>query len=157
VVDIENQLGYTYVELLRAIPLVPANPVDVATPPVRHHALVSGINRGQLSGSFIIAVHKVDKKKGTREFLGYESVLNRWQTSGCSNCQIHLNVKAHIPLKTLSTNDIDDEDIRVEGSIVGRRTTATDDKVHEILGDKKDGWAITVVDTKQGTVVQKPL
>ena len=57
---------------------------------------VSRINRGGISGSFVIAAHaEVD---GKMELIGYEAVLSRWHVAGCMNCQLHLEAKATIPI-----------------------------------------------------------
>jgi tyrosinase len=61
--------------------------------PVVH---VSGINRGRIAGSFVIAAHaEVD---GEKQLIGYEAVLSRWHVAGCANCQLHLESKAAFPV-----------------------------------------------------------
>jgi tyrosinase len=163
VVNIEGQLGYTYPK--------PDKPVTVFQKPVsatetkstsltginrpQHHAIVSGINRAQLSGSFIIAMHKVNTATKERTVVGYQAVLNRWQTAGCANCQTHLNVRAHIPLRALTAKDVENKDIVLEGSVIGRRATAKDDQIIDDYGTEEDAWRWEVMDTLNGEVVDK--
>jgi tyrosinase len=72
---------------------------------VTHHAKVHGINRGAIGGSFLVATFKEDKD-GKRSLLGYESILSRWHTSGCANCQNHQQVKTFVPLRGVSDEDL---------------------------------------------------
>jgi tyrosinase len=65
-------------------------------PPTVPIVRVTGLNRAVIPGSFVIAVRAV--VDGEERVVGTESVLSRWQTAGCANCQLHLGVKAFIPL-----------------------------------------------------------
>jgi tyrosinase len=57
---------------------------------------VSGINRGPIAGSFVIAAHaEIDGKK---QLIGHEAVLSRWHVAGCANCQLHLESKPAFPV-----------------------------------------------------------
>ena len=57
---------------------------------------VSGINRGRIAGSFVIAAHaEID---GEKQLIGHEAVLSRWHVAGCANCQLHLESKAAFPI-----------------------------------------------------------
>jgi tyrosinase len=93
VVDIGN-LGYQfgpgsldpYANPDTPIPPFPSGPV----------VHVSGINRGRIAGSFVIAAHaEIDGKK---QLIGHEAVLSRWHVAGCANCQLHLESKAAFPV-----------------------------------------------------------
>jgi tyrosinase len=53
---------------------------------------VSGINRGNISGSFLVSAFGTTG--GQRVHLGTEAILSRWNVSECANCQTHLEVKA---------------------------------------------------------------
>jgi tyrosinase len=65
----------------------------LAPGPVVH---VSGINRGRIAGSFVIAAHaEID---GEKQLIGHEAVLSRWHVAGCANCQLHLESKAAFPI-----------------------------------------------------------
>jgi len=103
VVDIEGSLGYTYGpgsftnehRVLKREVKLPQS----AAPPPEHFLAVSGLSRGAIRGSFAIStwatdVHGSDDKR----LLDVRSVLSRWHTSGCANCQTHLNVKTFVPL-----------------------------------------------------------
>jgi len=162
VVDIEGQLGYTYIDEPATVfplpqPGLPAQ--DIATVSginrPQHHAIISGINRAQLSGSFVIAMHKVNTATKERTVVGYQAVLNRWKTAGCANCQTHLNVRAHIPLRALTKEDVEDKNVILEGSVIGRRATAKDDQIIDDYGTAEDAWRWEVMDTWEGTVVEK--
>jgi len=67
--------------------------------------MVHDVNRGAIGGSFVIATYK-QEKDGKKTLLGYESILNRWHTSGCANCQTHLKVKVFIPLHGVTGDDL---------------------------------------------------
>ena len=67
--------------------------------------MIHGVNRGTIGGSFLVATYREDKD-GKRTMLGYESILNRWHTSGCANCQTHMNVKAFIPLPGIGEDEL---------------------------------------------------
>jgi|GEM_PF-454253 len=53
---------------------------------------VSGINRGNISGSFLVSAFGTTG--GQRVHLGTEAILSRWNVNECANCQTHLEVKA---------------------------------------------------------------
>jgi tyrosinase len=74
---------------------------------VKHYAMVHGIDRGAIGGSFLVATFKEDKD-GKRSLLGYESILSRWHTSGCANCQNHQQVKTFVPLHGISDADLEE-------------------------------------------------
>lgn len=89
VVNIEA-MGYTYKvpnRLIMAPHPQPAAPI-LAT---------GGVNRGAIAGSFVVSAWAVDEK-GKEQLVGAEPVPSRWHISGCSNCQNHLEARAHFPL-----------------------------------------------------------
>jgi tyrosinase len=70
--------------------------VPILPPPPGPVVHVSGINRGRIAGSFVIAAHaEID---GEKQLIGYEAVLSRWHLAGCANCQLHLESKAAFPV-----------------------------------------------------------
>jgi tyrosinase len=92
-------------------------------PDAKHYGQVNGINRGAIGGSFIVATFKEDKD-GKRSLLGYESILSRWHTSGCANCQNHQQVKTFVPLRGVSDDDL--QELNSNGSmLVGGAQTPT--------------------------------
>ena len=98
VIDIENQLGYTYgpgsLDQYATPPA--AHPMALKASPPVHTVAVSGINRANIRGSFLIsAFATVD---GEREYIGTKAVLSRWHVEGCMNCLSHLEAKATFPL-----------------------------------------------------------
>jgi tyrosinase len=74
-----------------------ANP-DTPIPPFPDGPVVhvSGINRGRIAGSFVIAAHA--ESDGEKRLIGFEAVLSRWHVAGCANCQLHLESKATFPV-----------------------------------------------------------
>jgi tyrosinase len=120
--DIEGQLGYTYGngsldDLAGAAP-APAVPAQAAPAPAapapgnERKVHVTGINRGHISGSFLItAFAEVD---GERMPIGSEAVLSRWHVDGCANCQTHLLAGASFPLHGLGAEQPGAGAIQVE-------------------------------------------
>jgi tyrosinase len=109
-INIEKQLGYTYgpgsleEPKLTALAMAPGHSSKVVR--------VSGINRGAIRGSFVIAAFAtIDGKKHR---LGAEAVLSRWHVEGCANCQTHLEAKAFIPMHGLQAATADAAKIGVE-------------------------------------------
>jgi len=74
-----------------------ANPNTPIPPfPTGSVVQVSGINRGAIAGSFVIAAHaEID---GKTQLIGFEAVLSRWHVAGCANCQLHLESQAAFPV-----------------------------------------------------------
>ena len=93
VVDIGN-LGYGFGPGSVDKYAYPDTPIPPFPPgPVVH---VSGINRGRIAGSFVIAAHA--ESGGEKRLIGFEAVLSRWHVAGCANCQLHLESKATFPV-----------------------------------------------------------
>lgn len=92
-INIEKQLGYTY----GPGSLAEREPgMSVLTNRSTKVVRVSGINRANVRGSFMIsAFARVD---GERVHIGTEAVFSRWNVQGCANCQTHLETKAFIAL-----------------------------------------------------------
>jgi tyrosinase len=127
--NIERQLGYTYADgsldgLARvavaqsAAASAPTSaPASVSEPKVH----VSGINRGGISGSFLItAFAEID---GERKPIGSEAVLSRWHVDGCANCQTHLLAGASFPLHGLNIEQLGrgaiGVEVRTHGGLLG--------------------------------------
>ncbi|EON62145.1 hypothetical protein W97_01364 [Coniosporium apollinis CBS 100218] len=112
VINIETQLNYTYPRLSESDPLHPSEPLlgspPASSPPTLR---VSGINRGAISGSFVLSIYAT--LEGQTRLMGVESVLSRWHTSGCANCQTHLNVKTFVPLHGLTLEEAEKADFDV--------------------------------------------
>ncbi|KAK3988941.1 hypothetical protein QBC44DRAFT_292029 [Cladorrhinum sp. PSN332] len=68
---------------------------------------VTGANRGKINGSFVISTWGRDKETGKETLVGVEAVLSRWNVSGCSNCQNHLEAGGHVSLVGLSPESAD--------------------------------------------------
>ncbi len=93
--NIETQLGYTYSPgSLAAEPEMMLAKAPETSGRTLH---VSRINKAPLRGSFIVAAYR-NSAEG-KELIGYKTVLSRWDSGSCINCQTHLEVKAafHIP------------------------------------------------------------
>jgi tyrosinase len=110
--NIERQLGYTYgsgsLDSLAAV--APAQPAQASASEPKVH--VSGINRGNIGGSFLITAYA--NVNGERTAIGTEAILSRWHTDGCANCQTHLLAGATFPLHGLSAERLGDEGLEVE-------------------------------------------
>lgn len=96
VVNIEH-LGYKYREPNHLL----------APPPLASAPFLSssGVNRGAIAGSFVISAWAVDPETKREQLVGVEPVLSRWHVSGCSNCQNHLESRAHFQLTGWSIED----------------------------------------------------
>ncbi|UOQ72028.1 tyrosinase family protein [Hymenobacter cellulosilyticus] len=113
-INIETQLGYTYtVGSLAEVPVTAqATPAVAAPAPDAKVLHVSQVNKAPIKGSFIIAAFA--EKDGKKELIGYKSVLSRWDSGSCINCQTHLEVKAAFPLTTLREEEKTLDNITVE-------------------------------------------
>ncbi|KAF8854520.1 Di-copper centre-containing protein [Acephala macrosclerotiorum] len=97
-VDIEHQLGYKYETIPKATPKIPGH---AAVASVR----VSGVNKNHISGSHQLAIWA--KGPTGLQLVGMESVLSRWHTSGCKNCQANADTVRWIPLPGIDPEDVD--------------------------------------------------
>jgi tyrosinase len=110
--NIETQLGYTYGpgSLDELAGDAPVQSLTAAENEPKVH--VTGINRGEIRGSFLIAAFAgVD---GERKLIGSEAVLSRWHVEGCANCQTHLKAAASFPLHGLAAERLGGDAIQVE-------------------------------------------
>lgn len=74
---------------------------------------VSGINREQIRGSFLVLAYA--DLNGKEIFLGSHSVLSRWNVANCENCQNTLDVEAFFNLSDkLTDEEIKQAHFRVE-------------------------------------------
>ena len=110
--NIEGQLRYTY-----GPGSLDQSPGAASMEPASAHAHepkihVTGINRGGIGGSFLIAAFaNVD---GERKPIGSEAVLSRWHVDGCANCQTHLMAGAGFSLHGLDPEQLGEDAIEVE-------------------------------------------
>ena len=73
---------------------------------------VTGINRGHIRGSFLIAAcADVD---GERKAIGSEAVMSRWHVEGCANRETHLLASASFPLHGLEAERLGEDAMQVE-------------------------------------------
>ena len=125
VVNIETQLGYSYAigSLDQADwPAVAGNVhyLKTALPESGARVLqVSGVNKGAVSGSFLIAAYLT--LAGKKHLIGVQSVLSRHAIQGCANCQSHLNVKAHFSLAHLADGVLDDPGAVFSAEVIGHK------------------------------------
>jgi tyrosinase len=112
-VDIEVQLGYTYGAGSLDSISQPAEALLAESKALPSKAIhVSGINRGRIRGSFVIAAYAT--VNGGKVLVGSEAVLSRWNVQGCMNCQAHLETKTAISLRDLSESTLANLDLHVE-------------------------------------------
>lgn len=123
--NIESQLGYTYgpgsLDDLAAVR--PAAAVEASSAVIREPRVhVTGINRGNISGSFVIAAFAdID---GERKLIGSEAVLSRWHVEGCANCQTHLLAGAAFGLHGLTAEQAGQGlqvEVRTHAGLLGGR------------------------------------
>jgi tyrosinase len=110
--NIQTQLGYTYgpgsLDEVPGAALAQSAEAPANEPKVH----VTGIDRGHIRGSFLIAAFAdID---GERKLIGSEAVLSRWHVEGCANCQTHLKAGATFPLHGLAADQLGDDAIQVE-------------------------------------------
>jgi tyrosinase len=110
--NIESQLGYTYGPgSLEDVPDADALE-STSAPADAPQVHVTGINRGQIRGSFLIeAFADVD---GERKLIGSDAVLSRWHVEGCANCQTHLLAGASFSLHGLDAEALGPDPVEVE-------------------------------------------
>lgn len=160
--DITNihELGYEYGPGsfdFNATAAVPAEVQPKKVAPFTVYKKVTGIDRGKIRGSFIIYLSAKDAN-GKEVVIGREPILSRWQTSGCQNCQTHLDAEAIFPidantLKSLRTRKLKDglqseeppQELQFRGSV------GTRDEEHKkffggLLDDEKEEINPVVVD-----------
>ena len=102
-VNIEQQMGYTYSR--GSLEQDPALFATEAAPATFTNTLhVSRINKAPLRGSFIVAAYH-NTPEG-QELIGFKSVLSRWDSGSCINCQTHLEVKAAFPIPKAATDNL---------------------------------------------------
>jgi tyrosinase len=120
-VNIETQLNYTYEvgsldEAAPAPHLMEMATANVVKSDKKLH--ISGINRGGIHGSFIVAAYAAFGNE--KYLLGHHAVLSRWKVAGCANCQTHLGVLGTVSLHRLTPEQISNAKFHVE--IIGRES-----------------------------------
>lgn len=116
-INIEEQMHYTYEpDQDDGEPFVASAAADAPVRSTAGHArrtaVVSGVNRAPVRGSFLVSVFgTVD---GERVHLGTEAVLSRWSVKYCANCQTHLEVRSFHELDQPAGERLDDDTIEVE-------------------------------------------
>ena len=115
-INIEKQLEYTYIPTIRK-PLKASPPVSNLDPHVR----ITGINRNAVPGSFVLVVHVPHPTEpGQRQIIGTESVLSRWHTSGCANCQSTRQIKRFVHLPGVTEEHKNDVQVEVIGRVLAK-------------------------------------
>lgn len=110
-INIEKQLGFTYSkgsleeQQQEQLKLSAEN----GSSKIVH---ISGINRAQVKGSFVVAAFA--NINGKKELIGYQTVLSRWNVRRCANCQTHIEVKASFGLNRFADAAVNDASFHVE-------------------------------------------
>ena len=115
-------LGYSYENIRTTSPLLGVAPVKPA-PVVAH---LSGVNKADVRGSFMVGVFGTIA--GKEQLLGMESVLSRWHIDGCGACQVHSNIKVHLPLHGVTHNDVDNANANFHAKVITREGVANKTK-----------------------------
>ncbi len=109
VINTETQLGVTYSNGSLATSRI----TKLQTMAITKKLQVSGINREQIRGSFLVLAYA--DVNGKEIFLGRHSVLSRWNVANCENCQNSLDVEAFFNLSDkLTEEEIKQAHFRVE-------------------------------------------
>lgn len=95
-INIEKNLGYTYGPGSLEAHLKTRAVTTVEPGQSTKMIHVSGVNRGAVRGSFVISVFA--NINGKKHLVGNESVLSRWNTKGCANCQTHIETRTLVGL-----------------------------------------------------------
>ncbi|WP_316839801.1 tyrosinase family protein [Pedobacter gandavensis] len=109
-INIEKQLNLTYSlgSLEKPVSTLTkekmTEPIHINANNSRKQLFVTDISKGDISGSFIIAAYIT--LDGTRELLGYHSVLSRKNVRGCANCLTHLDVAASFKLNNYTEEEV---------------------------------------------------
>lgn len=125
VVNIETQLNYAYDSPGSGKKLVGQLPKATRA---THSVRISGINRNAIAGSHQLIVYGLFPGEKEKRMLAVESVLSRWHTTGCKNCQTTSDVKRFVQLYGLSDGEKlvhggekpDDEAVQVSVEVVTR-------------------------------------
>jgi tyrosinase len=104
-VDIEAQMGVTYssgsLEDLSPPPVAGQPPATAPVPADTKVVAVSGIDRSQHRGSFLVSLFA--NVGGERVHVGTQAILSRWNVEGCANCQTHLQAHAYFSVPPAGT------------------------------------------------------
>ncbi|KAK1481787.1 hypothetical protein CTAM01_13845 [Colletotrichum tamarilloi] len=65
----------------------------------------TGINRARIRGSFVISTWAKGKNGQPDKLLDTKSVLSRWNTGSCDNCQNYLDIESHRKLWGFSNDE----------------------------------------------------
>ncbi|KAK4159924.1 hypothetical protein QBC43DRAFT_220963 [Cladorrhinum sp. PSN259] len=98
-----NKLGYTY-EGIHAEKPESGKFGKVHNKPKQQMQVlkVAGVNRAKIKGSFVVSTWARTPGEEEDRLVGVEAVLSRWNISGCSNCQAHLDAGSHVTLEGVS-------------------------------------------------------
>lgn len=137
-INIERQLGYSYGPgSLEDVP-PPSTEVIGEDVVAEKRIHVSGINRTQIRGSFLIsAFATID---GKHQHIGTEAVLSRWHVNGCVNCQAHLLAKATFALPAEVHQSIAEKPLNTAVTVEVRTRDG-------LLGGRPKALAAAVADT----------
>ena len=116
------KLGYSYENVTKTSPMMDAAPVKPAPVVAR----LSGVNKADVRGSFMVGVFGTIA--GKEQLLGMESILSRWHIDGCGACQVHSNVKVHLPLHGVTHDDVDNADTNFYAKVITREGMASQTK-----------------------------
>lgn len=114
VVNIEK-LGYTYAP--------PNNNFSAVLPPLQRaptSVRISGVNKNQIAGSHQLLVYATLPGASAKTLVATESVLSRWHTSGCANCQLMGDTQRYVPLHGLNADDVEQGKVDLHVEVVTR-------------------------------------
>lgn len=102
-INSETQLNVTYSPCSLETPVVTEAVEAQSAEQLAHTVSVTGLDRAQISGSFVVAVY--GNSPSGRVLLDVEAVLSRSHPDTCANCQSRLKVDTHfaVPAMSLAT------------------------------------------------------
>jgi tyrosinase len=117
-----DDLGYAYGSGSLEDAAAAAPKASAASPAAGRHVHVSGVDRGRIRGSLLIAAYaRVD---GKRTPIGTEAVLSRWHVEGCMNCKTHLGASAAFAFPEELDEDGLEVEVRTRDGLLGGRPHA---------------------------------
>ena len=119
-INVETQLGYNYGPgSLDSYARTDARPLMAsAAEPEQKTVHIGGIDRSKIRGSFLVATWA--ELEGSKQLIGLEPVLSRWQVLGCANCQTKLRVSTDLHLPPTADPDSVAVEVHTRDGVLGQ-------------------------------------
>lgn len=101
-----EKIGYTYMPGSMELLIRPDHPLTTATDATSRKKLrITNVRKDQFNGSFVIYAF-VKIPSGEVKYVGYYTVLSRFNVKSCGNCQTYMGIDVIIPIPHEIANDI---------------------------------------------------